>query len=276
MLDLNSFVADPLVLFALGVAGLVAFVFGYFLSRKTREPTWAWYSANLMAGLTTQYAGLTVRFGDTTIDSFSVSKVAFWNDGRETIDASDMAKPVVITMPQTVRLLGCDVIYRTAEVTKFTASIRPGEGRVVEIGFEFLDKGQGGVVQIIHDGPANPALTVGGYIKGAGEPRGSSPAVYGRRANLLFFGGLFGGFAAFYGAGNTTLKAALGSEWDQVLAWVGGGLILVGYLVTFAGKSELASDSEGHTEGPAPAAVEGNQAEAGRVPGAPKDPRERV
>ena len=73
-----------------GLVGLVmAYVF-YRRSRRAKEPCWAIRTRNLIAGSDSRLNDLEVLFKGHGVQDLWVSRVAFWNEGAETINRADL------------------------------------------------------------------------------------------------------------------------------------------------------------------------------------------
>ena len=116
-------------------------------------------------------------YGGTSIQNLTVSKVAFWNDGREIINKSDIvdSDPLRIEAVGTCDILDASVIKETNKINQF--SIEKVDNKSVRILFDFLDKkGQGGAVQVIHTGTQSADIKIDGSVKGASKPVPSYPS----------------------------------------------------------------------------------------------------
>ena len=240
MPDLSAISSNPWIPASAGAAFAAAIaIVIYFLSRKVKEPTYLFTSDNLVAGLASQYSGLAVTFAGQTIESVSVTKLAFWNSGRETIERGDVPPDaqLVVPFPTGVNLLDCRVLYSSSPANKFTSTIRQtGDTRSVVVEFDFLDCGQGGIAQVIHDGPVISELDMGGYVKGAGLPRGAGPIIDDKASLRLFVLGLLGGLGGLLASSNAQIKRVLG-PWDNGLTLLALALFIVGYSTIFFRRS---------------------------------------
>jgi len=179
-----------------GVAGIVATVFVgvYYFHRAKREklPIYVWDSIPWIEGLVGKLPGLKVMFNDVTVERVTITKLYFWNAGRETIRQADLtpAAPLAIKFAGGVNVLDARVAREThpACSAKVAPPVATPDGpTTLGLSFDYLDYNDGFVVQLVHDGAGAPGISVVGKIIGAPEvkfsmsmSRGSEP---GDKAN---------------------------------------------------------------------------------------------
>jgi hypothetical protein len=163
-----------LVLAAVGL--LLALIF-YRKGKKERKPRYSVASRTLISGSASGLDQLEIFVKGVLQERVTVSKVAFWNAGGETIRSADIVTkaPIEIALKAGANLLSSSVIYVTEpsiEVTTDAVKVLPakeddpGETRL-PISFNYLERGQGFVVQIAHNGEALHPVRVTGKIMGA-------------------------------------------------------------------------------------------------------------
>jgi hypothetical protein len=158
---------------AIGLISLSLAITFFLLGRRARlkGPTWAVRSNNLVRGFASSLPDLEILFRNEKVETLTVTRIAFWNRGRATIDANDIAPadPLRIATLGNSRLLDVKVVQINSGPSKFEA-LPSADGREALLRFDFLDHDHGAVLQIIHTGPSHTDLTVVGTIKGAGPP----------------------------------------------------------------------------------------------------------
>ena len=172
----------------IAVISLVLVVIFYIRGQKTKKPTFFIRSSNLIADFSSKLANLQILYSGKGIESLTVSKIAFWNDGRQTIDNRDVAKadPLRIVLKEPYDILDVSVIYEKNEANRFCVLSSKVE-RSVNISFDFLDKHEGGVIQLIHTGRGSSDIEMLGIVKGFGKPR---PRRYYQSATFEILGRL--------------------------------------------------------------------------------------
>lgn len=144
----------------IGIA--LSFLFYYRVPRK-KEPRYARRSIALIKDLKSKVEGLEVRYRGQAVENLVVTRLAFWNAGSQTLDADDIAPadPLRIEIGNG-RVLHAKVIAQSNESNQFRIETQEKE---IEIHFDYLDKSEGGAIQILHtSAPENVAFK--GTIKG--------------------------------------------------------------------------------------------------------------
>jgi hypothetical protein len=159
----------------LAVAGLVlaivslvaAFIF-YKKSLKTKEPIYIVSKISLIQNNISQMNGLEISYKDRKIENLSASKIVFWNKGTETIDNQDIIKqdPLRIECSENNHILEATVIGSNKLANQLSLEVRDS-GKAAYLTFEYLDKNNGGIFQIIHTGISSNDIFFKGELKGA-------------------------------------------------------------------------------------------------------------
>jgi len=155
----------------IGVAGVVfgfitSYIF-YRIQKRRRELCWSIDSTNLIKGYSSLFEKLDIQYGEQKIENLTVSKIAFWNNGNETIDGKDIAIPPFIlpTDATTTKLLDAKIIKTSTVGNRFEIHKKTNDP-ILLLQFDYLDPQQGVVIQIIHTGVSVLPLAVGGEVKG--------------------------------------------------------------------------------------------------------------
>ena len=148
---------------------LLAVIF-YFRSQKNKTPCFEENSNTIIEGLNKSLDGLEVHYKGTVQERITVTKVVFWNDGKETIDKSDMVEkdPLRIEIPKSIGVLDVQVIDVSSNSNSVTLGVViTAENEITyPLNFEYLDQNEYFVVQIIHNGTSQEQLEIKGKIKG--------------------------------------------------------------------------------------------------------------
>lgn len=151
--------------------GISGILFGYYLyrvGRRVKEPSWSIRSNNLIRNYGSRLAGLRVQFGDQDVQNLTVSRILFWNAGGDTIRKSDItsANPLKIIPCNDAALLEARVLSASSESNKVSC-IAHADQKGAFLEFDYLDRDQGAVIQIVHTGTSSNDLTLVGDIIGA-------------------------------------------------------------------------------------------------------------
>lgn len=174
MEQLKDIVQHPLfgILSFLGtiLSVFLAIIF-YRLSKREKKPYWSIGSNNLIEGFSSQVPGLEISYNNQKVENLTISKIVFWNDGKETIHGTDIAEadPLQIIARGNVKILDIKVLKTNSEASRFC---NPNDSQLHSsfVTFDFLDKNQGGIIQVIHTGTSSKDISLKGALKGAGVP----------------------------------------------------------------------------------------------------------
>lgn len=156
------------------VSLVVAFIF-YRKSRRDKIPCYSVTKQTVIENSAPILPGLSVQFNGVVQKVITVAKVAFWNHGTETIMRQDIAdaKPLTIIIDEGVKVLNATVLKRTDLANQFEIGEpqKQENGTIsVPISFDFLDRGDGALVQVVHNGEEKTMVWVEGRIKGSHNP----------------------------------------------------------------------------------------------------------
>lgn len=161
----------PIGSFVLAIFAVVMAIFFYVRSRRSKVPLYTKRSFNIIQDFSTKLSYLTVQYKNETVDNLTITKLAFWNDGRQTINMIDIAEadPLRISAIHNSKILSAEVIYSRNPANRFRISDIE-QYTSTKLLFDYLDRNEGGVIQIIHTGKSSKDIEVKGTVKGAGEP----------------------------------------------------------------------------------------------------------
>lgn len=91
---LNSLVTNPwfgITSFIIGVLGVILTIIFYFKSKKFKRPCYAIRSLGVVEDITNKSKSLEIYYAGQKIERLTITRIAFWNAGNETIDKRDIA-----------------------------------------------------------------------------------------------------------------------------------------------------------------------------------------
>jgi len=156
--------------FILTIFALALSIYFYYKSKKAKLPCYAIKSFNIVEDLVSKFESLEMLYAGQPIKNLTVSKIAFWNAGKDTINNQDIpiAEPLTIHVKKEYQILDAKVLYTKNPANQFIISSSP-LFTVAYLSFDYIDKEEGGVIQIIHTGKSDEDIEVHGLIKGAGK-----------------------------------------------------------------------------------------------------------
>lgn len=110
--------------------------------------------------------GLHMTLGEQKIDRISRTRIALWNNHGDTINKNDIvpADPLRIKFEEKDCVLRSRILSVSRDQIELMAEPGPARNSVL-VEFEFLDDGDGGIVEVVHQGSILPTLE--GTIRGA-------------------------------------------------------------------------------------------------------------
>ena len=172
---IKEIVGNPYITLGLILLALLTFILMiifYYRSKKIKKPLYSIMNINLIRNFDSKISSLKISLGEESIENLSISKIAFWNGGRETIRRNDIADrdPLIISLNEPYKIFDTKVLVANNPANNISIS-RAGDERSVLINFEYLDANEGCVMQIVHNGVSPEDLSVSGTIIGAGKPK---------------------------------------------------------------------------------------------------------
>ena len=169
---IDVFNQNPWVIFlcfCITIVGLILAIAFFYASRKKKDFRYSYNSNQLIKDFTQQIDGLNISYKSESIESLTITKYVFWNKGNETINYSDFpsTSKLKIKIKKDFKILDSNIIFTKNDINNVKCELINNEE--VLLMFDYLDKGEGFVVQLIHTSPNNKDLYVDGTIKGIGD-----------------------------------------------------------------------------------------------------------
>lgn len=133
----------------------------YILTRKEKRPC---YVMRSVKNIPLSHQGI-------EIENLTITKALFWNDGRDTIRFEDIAQadPLRFTIEENGNILDAKIIQVRTEANQFQINVSENNLCAV-VSFDFIDKDEGAVFQLLHTGKSFRDIKFTGRIKGGGTP----------------------------------------------------------------------------------------------------------
>lgn len=164
----NSLSQNPgLIITILSFIGMIYF---YFKGRKVKLAFYYTRSINVVEDLG-KFESLKMFYSDKQIENFTITKLVFWNGGSDTIDSQDIssAEPLILRPIESSEILNANIIHVKNSASQFSLDT-PDDNSYVKLKFDYLDPGDGAIIQIVHTGTSGEDIEVSGKIKGVGAP----------------------------------------------------------------------------------------------------------
>ena len=196
MQELIRLLASPWVA---TIAGWALAVFLYRRSRISGIIAIQSHEVSMIGGGDAVFpAEISVQYRGTPVPRLTSSTVCIWNAGRKTVKGADIVPHDPLQLRFGGDVLDVKVKKVSRGVVRITVGTSPETGETVRYGFEFLDPGDGGVLEVLHTGSAKApecSGTIMGIPKGLqywGRAWGSSASSRrDRKVNRFVFTVMF-------------------------------------------------------------------------------------
>lgn len=159
----------------IGIAGIVAGILtGYYFYLKAREridPRYVLQYEPLVGSSSGAMKDVSVLYKDNKVANLNRCVLVIWNRGTRAIirDAVADNDKIRVCLPEGATALGTGVAWASRPAVNLSVAVDEA-GLAVSISFDFLDKDDGGVVEILYQGDPKVPPTLSGSIVGA--PKG--------------------------------------------------------------------------------------------------------
>lgn len=163
----NSFIIWSILAFCT-IFGVVFSLYQFLKDRNKREFSVSKDGYLVVKNGKKKIHSLSILFDGKEVDNVTITKITIWNSGSEDIRREDIAseRPLIIKASKNVEILNAEIIVQTDSTNKF--SIESITDDVIHLDFEYANKNDGIVVQVIHTGNSDD-LAFDCKIKG-GKP----------------------------------------------------------------------------------------------------------
>ncbi|WP_299287349.1 hypothetical protein [uncultured Mucilaginibacter sp.] len=155
-----------LISLLLAILGIVFTIYFYFKSKKSRLPVYIIRTINLVKEKFQKIDTVQILYSGEKVNNLSISKIAFWNDGKETIDSSNVAinHPLKLNISEEFDILYAEILFQKNNSNDFKIDISE-DNKSISIIFDFFDYEDGIVLQLFHTGNSSDDLSISGTIK---------------------------------------------------------------------------------------------------------------
>ncbi len=153
----------------IGLTSITIAILFYYKGKKEKKPIYELSSYNVVSDLN-KYGPLEISYSGQKIDNLTITKLKFWNEGRETIHFTDIAKadPITLSIKRNNKILETSLVEMKNPANEFSSNLDENNSRI-RLTFDYLDKNEGGTIKILHTGLSSEDFELSGSIKGAGR-----------------------------------------------------------------------------------------------------------
>jgi hypothetical protein len=170
--NVKDFFSNPIVTFVLGIfVSIITDTIFFRKGKNERKPKYYIKSNNLVSDFSNKLDNLRLFYIDKSIKNLTISKIAFWNEGKQTIENDDIVErdPLRIESLGDFEILDVKILKQSNELVN-NFSLEQINNKQFKIKFKLLDKMQGVALQVIHTGKGSSDIIIDGYVEGAGKP----------------------------------------------------------------------------------------------------------
>lgn len=168
-MNLEELMDNPYAWLILSVCTVFSVIYAIYAGVKGKEKKEISYIVNtyeIVRAGKNMIPEFQISYRGQTIDDLTVTRFAIWNSGNRLLNSNDIVdtKPLSITSNDDgPYILDASIIKRSEESNKFT--IDKKSAHCAELQFDYMDKQDGIIVQILHTGSAKD-ISLLGLIKG--------------------------------------------------------------------------------------------------------------
>jgi hypothetical protein len=155
-----------LIFLILALIGVIVSIFLYRKSNKRKRPVFAIRSINVISEDIKRIGGVEINYKSDIIDNLTVTKVAFWNSGNDTINDIDQAPTdkLRIELDNQYTILESELLFQSSNTNNIRIN---NSNNKIYIQFDYLDSNEGGIIKFIHTGKKSSDVKMKGTFKGS-------------------------------------------------------------------------------------------------------------
>lgn len=152
----------------LAIISIATAFYFYIKSKRSKKPTCVITNKQIIGSSITQSQDLEVKYNGEKVENLWITNIVFWNAGTETIDNVDIPKssPVCIKINNgKIFQINKKFIKRDLNLLEFSLI----NNDKIDITFDFIDKDDGFILEIIHSAKSGTDLNMEAVFKGSEE-----------------------------------------------------------------------------------------------------------
>lgn len=156
------------------IISLLSSYYFYKKSHKEKLPKFKITSRILIRDYNSLVEDLSISYCNERIDNLTITNIALWNAGKETINKSDLVTKDKLRIEllenenYSPKLLYAGILIENNRANNFLIETIHGTNEVC-IDFDYIDHNDGVVLKIIHTGTEDKMVKISGSIKGYGK-----------------------------------------------------------------------------------------------------------
>ena len=159
---------SPIAWTILAVLAIASFIYAIYCQHKNKEKKEFSYiqkSNSLIRKKKSKFDKLNITYNNQAVEDLCVSRFTIWNSGNKTLNSFDIVKTKELTIHAVDdnKILDVELIKCSEETNQFEIKII--DDKTVKILFDYVDKSDGIVIQLIHTGEPS-CMSIDCKIKG--------------------------------------------------------------------------------------------------------------
>ena len=174
-----------LIFLSLAILSIFVSIYLYRKSRKRKKPVYDKRSINVISDTIKKIGNIDIQYKGSKIENLTVSKVAIWNNGNDTINDNDQAPTdkLRIEIAEGFSILESELIFQSSE----TNNIRIIQSNsLIEVYFDYIDPNDGGIIKFIHTGKKSSDVKLLGTFKGSDKLKRINSGFFNIGISLVF------------------------------------------------------------------------------------------
>jgi len=163
---LLNYILEHLETFIAIVVGFSVSLYFYTKSVKTKMPIYAIRTINLIRDNIRKISVVEILYSKNKINNLSITKIALWNGGKETINSDDVAPtvPVRVEIDKEYDILDAEILFQKNTANNFQIDIADDK-KSITLSFDYFDYQEGVVLQMFHTGNDSNDIKISGKVK---------------------------------------------------------------------------------------------------------------
>ena len=181
-MSLEQLMENPyawLVLSLISVFGIFFSIYTWIANKEKKQISYMINTYEIVRAGKNVIPEFEISYSGQIIDDLTVTRFAIWNSGNRLLNSNDIVdtKPLSIASNDDgPNILNASIIKRSEESNKFIVDKK--SSHCAEIKFDYMDKQDGIIVQILHTGSAKD-ISLSGLIKGGKKLKNAEKRITG-------------------------------------------------------------------------------------------------
>ena len=150
----------------LAITSILLAIYFYVKSKREKKPVYSLKTSQLINNNLSSIDKLEITYDGNRLENLSLTKFAFWNAGKETIKEEDIVKfdPIKISVSENLTIYDYKIEIQDE---KNNIRIEQKKDSSLLLAFDYLDKNDGVLFTIYHNGKNSDEIKVSGTCMGA-------------------------------------------------------------------------------------------------------------